>query len=354
MLKRVLVAPLNWGLGHAARCIPLVRSLLAAGVEPVLASDGESLALLRAEFPDLPAFALPGYGIRYSSANMVWNVGKRLPRVVWAIGTEQQMVERLVRELNIDGVISDNRYGCFSRQCPSALITHQLHPRIPGRASAWAGSWMLREALSRFDAVWVPDAPGEPNLSGVLSHGAQVHPHTQYIGILSRMEVHAMEEEYDVAIVLSGPEPQRTWLEERLLEQALALPHHSILVQGKTQQKQQHYFAAEHVEVVSYLTSGRLNELLLASRCVVCRAGYSSIMDLAVLGKKALLIPTPGQTEQEYLAEWLGQKGYVAPQTQASLDLGAGLTALQHTTGIPSGVMNHRAYEPILHHWLGK
>jgi UDP:flavonoid glycosyltransferase YjiC (YdhE family) len=353
MLKRVLVAPLNWGLGHAARCIPMVRSLLAAGVEPVLASDGESLALLRAEFPDLPAFALPGYGIRYSSANMVWNVGKRLPRLVWAIGTEQRVVERLVRDLRIDGVLSDNRYGCFSRQCPSALITHQLHPRIPGRASAWAGSWMLREALSRFDSVWVPDAPGEPNLSGALSHGAKVHPNTQFIGIISRMEVHAMEEEYDVVIVLSGPEPQRTWLEERLLEQALALPHHTIIVQGKTQ-KQQHYFVAEHVEVVSYLTSARLNDVLLAGRCVVCRAGYSSIMDLAVLGKKALLIPTPGQTEQEYLAEWLGGKGYVAHQIQSRLDLGAGLAALNNTSGIPSKGLDQRAYEPILHHWLGK
>jgi UDP:flavonoid glycosyltransferase YjiC (YdhE family) len=331
----------------------MVRSLLAAGVEPVLASDGESLALLRAEFPDLPAFALPGYGIRYSSANMVWNVGKRLPRVVWAIGTEQRVVERLVRDLKIDGVISDNRYGCFSRQCPSVLITHQLHPRIPGKIAARVGTWMLREALSRFETVWVPDAPGEPNLSGALSHGTKVHPHTRYIGILSRMEVHAMEEEYDVAIVLSGPEPQRTWLEEQILEQALALPHHSILVQGKTQQKQRHYFAAEHVEVVSYLTSSRLNEVLLASRCVVCRAGYSSIMDLAVLGKKALLIPTPGQTEQEYLAEWLAQKGYAARQTQANLNLGAGLAALNSTSGIPSGGIDHRAYEPILHHWLG-
>jgi UDP-N-acetylglucosamine:LPS N-acetylglucosamine transferase len=153
--------------------------------------------------------------------------------------------------------------------------------------------------------------------------------------------------------VLSGPEPQRTWLEERLLEQALALPHHTIIVQGKTQ-KQQHYFVAEHVEVVSYLTSARLNDVLLAGRCVVCRAGYSSIMDLAVLGKKALLIPTPGQTEQEYLAEWLGGKGYVAHQIQSRLDLGAGLAALNNTSGIPSKGLDQRAYEPILHHWLGK
>ncbi|MDX2135655.1 MAG: glycosyltransferase [Saprospiraceae bacterium] len=353
MVKRLLVAPLNWGLGHASRCIPIIRSLQAAGVEPVLASDGVALDLLRAEFPDLESVALPAYGIRYDTPNMTWNVARRLPRVLWAIRAEHQAVARMVRHMGIEAVLSDNRYGCFHPDRPSVLITHQLRPRIPGRVASWTGHTMLRQALHRFDAVWVPDVAGEGNLSGELSHGTDIHPNTRYIGLLSRMRRYPRETEYDVAMVLSGPEPQRSRLEERLLEEALALPYRTAIVQGKTQ-SQQHYFAAEHVEVVSYLTSDTLNDLILAARAVVCRAGYSSIMDLAALGKKALLIPTPGQTEQEYLAEMLGDRGYFAWQTQAALDLEKGLRALEGTTGVPlSGLDGEEGYAGVLGEWLG-
>ncbi len=352
MVKRLLVAPLNWGLGHASRCIPIIRSLQAAGVEPVLASDGVALNLLRAEFPDLESVALPTYGIRYDTENMTWNVAKRLPRTLWAIRAEHEVVGRMVRQMGLQGILSDNRYGCFHPRCPSVLITHQLNPRIPGRLSAWLGHHVLRRALARFDAVWVPDTPGEANLSGELSHHTDIHPNVRYIGPLSRMRRYPREQEYDVAIVLSGPEPQRTRLEEKLLEQALALPAYTIIVQGKTH-TQQHYYAAEQVEVVSYLTSEKLNDLLLAAGAVVCRAGYSSIMDLAALGKRALLIPTPGQTEQEYLAEMLGERGYFAWQTQAALNLEKGLSALEGTTGVPvTGLEGEEGYAAVVREWL--
>lgn len=352
-MKRILVAPLNWGLGHAARCVPLVRALEALGAEVLLASDGAALRLLREEFPHLPAFRIPSYRIRYKSTNMVWNIARQLPRLVWAIRTEQWATERLVREHGIQGIISDNRYGCFSRQAHSVMLTHQLQLRIPAPSLSWSANRMLRMALARFDAVWVPDAAGEPSLSGELSHSEKaIHRNVAFIGLLSRMQAREQDEEYDVGVVLSGPEPQRTILEQRLLEQAMLLPQKFIFIQGKTREKR-HYFAADNVEVVSYLTSAELNDVLLASRMVVCRSGYSSLMDLAMLGKKALIIPTPGQTEQEYLAARLGEDAAFLVQSQENIDLETGLeAALSETHGLPPDRYSATSFQPVLEKWL--
>ena len=350
-MKRVLITPLNWGLGHATRCIPLIRRLEQMGVEPVLASDGDALRLLRTEFPHLPSFDLPSYRIRYRSHNMVLNIGRQLPRILYAIQKEHAVTERLVRTQGIQGIISDNRYGCFSRKINSVILTHQLHVQIPAPGLEWMVNRVLRLALRQFDAVWAPDEEGQPNLSGRLSHGEPVHPHTHYIGILTRMSHYESEPEYDVAVVLSGPEPQRTYLEQRLMEQAISMPQKFIFIQGKTRTRE-HYYAADNIEVVSFLTARELNDVLLAGDTIVCRSGYSSLMDLAVLGKKAILIPTPGQTEQEYLAERLEQKGFFLRQTQQSIDLEKGLKAVQQFTGIPLGSFETCLFENVLKRWL--
>ncbi len=316
-----------------------------------MASDGVALHLLRAEFPHLPAFDLPSYRIRYDSANMVRNIGRQLPRILYAVRSEQWATERLVREHGIEGIISDNRYGCFSRQAENVLLTHQLHLRVPSRPLEWAANRVLRLALDRFDAVWVPDAADGPNLSGALSHPALPDRTVRYLGPLSRLLPQQREQEYDVAVVLSGPEPQRSILEALLLEQAMLLPQKFIFVQGKTQAKS-HHFVSENVEVVSYLTSGELNQVLAAADVVVCRAGYSSVMDLAAMGKKAILIPTPGQTEQEYLADYLGQKDLFLAQSQEKIDLESGLRALRDTTGFRSGAVRTDEFESVLDEWL--
>jgi predicted glycosyltransferase len=348
-LKRILVAPLNWGLGHATRCIPIINALKRMGVEVILASDGDALHLLRAEFPDLQAFELPSYGVRYGSANMIYTIGTQLPRMLWAVRREQWATERLLHDHNIDGVISDNRYGCFSPKVKSVILTHQLRLRVPNRFLSWIANGVLARALRQFDAVWVPDEEDDPNLSGALSHGRAVHDNIQFMGILTRMSAYERAAEYDVAIVLSGPEPQRTILETRLMEQAIELPQDRfIVIQGKPGTKQ-HYFAADNVEVVSYLTSRDLNDVLLSSEVMVCRSGYSSIMDLAALGRKAILIPTPGQTEQEYLAEHLSAQNAFLIQQQDHLDLEKGLAEVRkNTTGFLPDLFQTDSVEAFL------
>lgn len=352
VLKRILIAPLNWGLGHVTRCIPLIQELERMDVEVVLGSDGVALHLLKAEFPHLQAFELPSYRIRYQPGNMVWNIGRQLPRILWAVRSEHWATERAVRALDIKGILSDNRYGCFSARADSVMISHQLRLRVPGLALQWSANQALRLALSKFDAVWAPDvADAATSLSGELSHGSPVHPATCYTGVLSRMRAYEREYEYDVAVVLSGPEPQRSLLEQRLLDQAISLPQKFIFVQGQTQSKK-HYYAADNVEVVSYLTSMDLNDVLLASKTLVCRSGYSSIMDLVALGKKAVLIPTPGQTEQEYLAAYLAERNAYLVQKQDKIDLLAAIKNVGRTSGIPAGEYRTDGFKGLLQEWV--
>jgi UDP:flavonoid glycosyltransferase YjiC (YdhE family) len=361
---RILVTVLNWGLGHATRCIPLIRQLEQQGATVIAASDGVSLHLLRAEFPHLTVLELPSYRIRYETSNMVWNIARQLPRILYAVRAEHRMIRHWVRKYRAHGIISDNRYGCYHKNIKSVLITHQLHLRLPGKALQWAVNQLLHRILRRFDAIWVPDLPGTPNLSGVLSHPPPEHLQVHYIGPQSRMQTFKKDAEkeptwqrhkteYDAGVILSGPEPQRTILEQRLLEQAVMLDdYHFVFVQGKTGEGKEHYFLADHIEVVSYLTSNELNALLSVCKAVVCRSGYSSIMDLAALGLKAVLIPTPGQTEQEYLAEYFAEKNVFVRQRQEELDLEKALGALSGTTGLDPVCYQEEHLEKILHTWL--
>lgn len=330
---KILITALNWGLGHATRCIPLIRALEQQGYEVVLASDGVAMYLLRAEFPHLPVLELPSYRIQYESHNMVRNIARQLPRILWAIRAEHRVTARLVREYGITHVISDNRYGCRNAATHNILLTHQLHLKVNNGLLQWCANTLLEWVIRRFDAIWVPDAPAPRDLAGTLAHPPLEHPPVRYIGLLSRMKPGAADLDYDVAIVLSGPEPQRTILEQRLTEQAIALSYKFIIVQGNPRQKY-HHFVSDNVELVSFLTSEELNEVLLRSRVIVCRSGYSSLMDLAVLGKKAVLIPTPGQTEQEYLAQKLSEQGCFLVQHQDSIDLELALKAVENTTGL--------------------
>ncbi|MEM1323420.1 MAG: glycosyltransferase [Bacteroidota bacterium] len=317
---RILVAPLNWGLGHATRCIPIIQELQRQGASVVLASDGRAARLLSEEFPQLPLFELPSYNISYPSSSMVWNMALQLPAIAWAVRSEQRFVRKLAREQQLDAIISDNRYGCYVKGLPCVCLTHQLRIKMPWSLLEGPVAWVNRFQLRHFKEIWVPDNAGAPNLSGELSHDMPSQK-IRYIGPLSRLQCYARPLRYDVLLLLSGPEPQRSRLEAELLEQAKGLPKlRFLIVQGKTESYQRGMLH-EHIEQVSFLTSSSLNDAMLESRLVVSRSGYSTLMDLAALGKSALLIPTPGQTEQEYLAEHFGAQGYFIIQRQGQVNL---------------------------------
>ncbi len=333
MSKRVLVAPLDWGLGHATRCIPMINELLKQQVSVIIATNGAAYNLLQKEFPSVVLQKLPAYDIRYRNGSMIWNMGIQLPKIIWTIWNEHWQLQKLIQEYKIDIVISDNRYGCFSRKAKCIFVTHQLHIRIPNLLLQSIIQFCNHFFIRRFDECWIPDVTGENSLAGELVHPTNLS-NVKFIGILSRMKPLIREKRWDAIIVLSGPEPQRTYLEEVILEQVVQLFYRFLIVQGKPEGETKRLRDQEHVEIISFLNSEELNEAMAASGVVICRSGYSSIMDLAMLGKKAILIPTPGQTEQEYLAARFLEQGIFYCQNQQHLDLEEALAKVKNFKGL--------------------
>ena len=308
--KTLLVAPLNWGLGHAARCIPIIRELQADGYTVIIASDGDALALLIKEFPDVETVKLPSYAISYpkKGADFTRKMLTSGPRLLKAIRAEHKVLDKLIETYNIDGVISDNRLGLYTSKVPTVYITHQL--RVLSGKTTWLSTYLHKKFIKRFDECWVPDYRGDVNLSGKLGHPKKEFIPTKYIGPLSRMKPAEVSPKYKAIAVLSGPEPQRTLLEEILLRELKKYPGKVLLVQGLVEEEQTTSKTGD-IKIVNYLTSSELEKAINASEFVISRSGYTTIMDLACLGKRAFFIPTPGQTEQEYLAERLKNKGLI-------------------------------------------
>lgn len=305
--KRILVAPLNWGLGHATRCIPIINALIANNFEPVIGSDGAALALLQHEFPQLKSVELPAYNITYTK-NPRWLKFKMLlayPSLSKTITQERQKIKALVNTLQLDGIISDNRFGIHSTKIPSIYITHQLKV-LSGLTTKLSSYWHQKQ-ISKFDACWVPDTNASNNLSGDLCRHHTIKIPITYIGSLSRFTKKQLDKKYDVLILLSGPEPQRQLLEDLLLKEFKSYTGTILFVRGIVE-NQMTTNKTNNLTIVNFLTSSALNDALNMSDLVISRSGYTTIMDLACLGKMAFFIPTPGQNEQVYLAKRLGEK----------------------------------------------
>ncbi len=309
MGKNVLIAPLNWGLGHATRCIPIVKGLEESGYTPIIASDGQALVLLRKEFPHLKALELPSYEVEYAKegADFKWKMLKNMPTIIEAILAEKKMVKKWVKEHNLIGIISDNRLGVFSKKVQSVFITHQLNV-LTGNTT-WISSKLHQRIIKKFDECWIPDYEDIPNLTGKMGHLKSPFEHIKYIGPLSRFEKKEIPKNYDLMIILSGPEPQRSILENILKEHIHEYAGKVVFISGKIESRQK----KTQIDLVTYynfMTSEQLEQTFNESNLVLCRSGYTTIMDLIKLEKKAFLIPTPGQFEQEYLAKRLKKNGH--------------------------------------------
>ncbi|MEC7264132.1 MAG: glycosyltransferase [Bacteroidota bacterium] len=312
--KRILVAPLNWGLGHATRCIPIIQALIDHGHQPFIASDGVALSLLQKEFPNVPSFELSSYKITYAEKarnfkiKMIWDS----PKVLKAIAKEKKEVKRLVKEQELDGIISDNRLGVFYKKVPCVFITHQLN--VLSGNTTWMSSKVHQKVIKKFDACWVPDVEGKPNLTGKLGHLKKSKLKIAYLGPLSRFEKKELPKQYDLMVLLSGPEPQRTFLEDKLLKELQGFEGNILFVKGKIegeQTKEEIKTGKGSITLYNYMKSAELETSINQSEKVLCRSGYTTVMDLAKLEKKAFFIPTPGQYEQEYLAKRLEKQQLV-------------------------------------------
>jgi hypothetical protein len=315
MSKNILVAPLNWGLGHATRCIPIIKKLEEFGYQPILASDGNALLLLQKEFPHLLALELPSYQIEYAKKgeNFKWKLIKNSPKTIQAILEEKRLVKDWVKKYDLAGIISDNRLGVRNKKVPSVFITHQL--TVLSGKTTWISSKLHQFFIAKFDECWVPDVDDIQNLSGQLGHLKETDLKLKYIGVLSRMEKKILPGKYQLMVLLSGPEPQRTFLEEKLIKELKEYKEETVFIKGKIEAEQK-MEQIDNITFYNFMQTKELETTFNESEIVLCRSGYTTVMDLVKLEKKAFFIPTPGQFEQEYLAKKYKRDGFLPTSKQ--------------------------------------
>ena len=303
---RILIAPLEWGLGHATRCIPVINELINQNCDVFIAAEGATFYLLKEEFPALNFLPLMGYRMKYSRGKKIlpWKILSQFPKIVFTIYKEHQWLKRMVKQNNIDVVISDNRFGMYHKKIPSVYITHQLLIKTGNTFTERIAQRIHNFFIKKYTECWVPDF--EVNgVAGQLSHPKKLPKKIKYIGALSRFELNDAVKKYDLLISISGPEPQRTIFEDQILNDLRSYQGKILFIRGLPENNKPLTFENPSVEIKNHLSAKQLNEAILQSDMILSRCGYTTVMDLVKLQKKAILVPTPGQTEQEYLAKYL-------------------------------------------------
>jgi UDP-N-acetylglucosamine transferase subunit ALG13 len=321
--KKLLVAPLDWGLGHATRCVPVIRDLLNSGCKVWLAGEGAQEKLLREEFPSLPFLPLKGYRIKYAKSGLTGKLLLQIPSILRSIKEENKWLNAQVNKYGFDAAISDNRYGLYHEKLFSVFITHQLC--IKSALGKWSEGFLQKwnyKLIDRFNECWIPDEEGKDNLAGELSHPVKLPTvPVKYIGALSRFQKKNIDEIKDhLLIILSGPEPQRTILENKIVDQIVNYTGTVTIVRGLPTE-QNIIPSTNTIHFYNHLSSEELNSEALKAEFIISRSGYSTVMDIAALQKKSILIPTPGQTEQEYLADHLMKKKFAFCVNQKEFSL---------------------------------
>jgi predicted glycosyltransferase len=346
--KKILIAPLDWGLGHATRCIPVIQLLKDSGFEVIIAAGNAPKALLQQEFPDLQYIDLPGYSIRYTKdkrllpLKILWQA----PKILFNIYREQRWLQRFIATCQPDIIIADNRFGLYSKLVPCVFITHQLSILAPIK---WIQAFIQKInywCINRFTVCWVPDfEDANNNIAGQLSHPA-IKPAipVQYMGMLSRFtqDQPVTSHKFKYLFLLSGPEPQRTLFEEKVMAVLPFIEAPCCILRGLPA-IQNTIDVPDNCVVYNHLATDALEQLILQSQLVVCRSGYTSVMELVAMHKMALLIPTPGQTEQEYLARHLQELEWFATCNQEDDLLKAIHNALTTKYHLPQ--MQHYLFE---------
>jgi len=305
---KILICPLNWGLGHATRCVPLIRKYHNEGNEVVIVADGFPLEFLKQEFPSLRFIEFPSYSVYYSAGKsqvgaMIFN----FPNIILGIIREHFWLKDLLKSEHFDMIISDNRFGLWNKRVRSVYITHQLMVKMPVNLKFLEPMVhrMHKAFITRYNECWIPDCAENGGLSCDLAHQYPLPRNARFIGTLSRfdgLETIEPNIEYNVVAVISGVEPQRTISEDSLIQKYKNHSEKVLIVRGLPGEVAGEKTVGS-ITLTSHLSDSELAAVLLGATKIICRSGYSSIMDLDALNclDKAELIPTPGQTEQEYL-----------------------------------------------------
>jgi len=353
---KAIVCPLDWGLGHATRCVPLIRELQEQDFEVEIGCCDTQKAFFQLELPGIILHDAPSYRIRYPEFGwqMPFWLLAELPRLQKLIHEEQRWIESLAAQRKATHIISDNRFGCFSRNQPSIYITHQLRIALPSPFEflEFIGERWHASHQAHFREVWIPDYPEFPGLAGKLSHQALHGAPTRFLGPLSRFSKDAghldVTDPIDFLALLSGPEPMRTRFESLLCRALTDIPGEHVIVRGLPGAPPP--VQTPGIRIYNHLPSSTLQSMIMNSRNIVCRPGYSTVMDLACLGAHAILVPTPGQTEQIYLGKKLSQSGKAGYIAQNMLSARTLSHASQLDFNLPFHKNNKKQLEQAVQH----
>ncbi len=311
--KKILIAPLDWGLGHATRCITIIRYLETLNCRITVAASGKTETLLKNEFPHLSYLNLPGYKIAYSKFKrfLPFKILIQIPKILRIIRFEHQWLKKILKQHRFDAVISDNRYGFFSNDCISVFITHQLKIKTNIKALDKILQRINYRYINRFSECWIPDLEGCINIAGDLSHSESLpNIPVKYIGPLSRFKKNRNDKiTFKWMVIISGPEPQRSIFEQKIFEAASTTNENFLIVRGLPGEKEKD-FSNQNCKVLNHLNTTEMQQAIQASEFIISHCGYTTVMEILSLQKKSILIPTPGQTEQEYLASHLSKQNW--------------------------------------------
>ena len=340
--KNILICPLEWGLGHAGRMVPLAKRLSELNHNVFFGSGEEHLCFFKKEVPGATYIHFPGFRITYSRfLPQYLIILLNAPVLLYHIILEHKRLKKIIEEYSIDIVISDNRIGLWNSEIKTVFVTHQLRimfPR-PFRFLEFIGKGLVRSIIKKYTLCFVPDLEGELNVSGRLSHSIRLPGNVRYIGILSRLETNSSfinPLSGKSLVMLSGPEPQRSILKQKFIDIFLSNGRPVVVLEGKPGETEESY-TINNIVCLNHLSQDKTINLLDESETIITRSGYTTIMELISLGRSALLIPTYGQTEQEYLADHLSQKGWFSSVAQKELNDKTNFTVRSQV--IPSGIM---------------
>lgn len=330
--RKVVFSPLDWGLGHTTRSIPLLKILEKLGFSLIIACNSTQFNILRPQFPGARFEKLDGYSITFgkSRAGTLFRIALQAPKILTRIKAENSWLKQFCLSEKPDFVLSDSRFGFWFAGCPSIMISHQLQIQTGlGSLADTIIHRYNRSWLQKFTRIWVADnAVDSHSLSGALTTVTGSGFAYDHLGLLSRFNSCTVRESNTVAVILSGPEPQRSLLEEKVIQQAIAIGQPLTLVRGLPAATDLPAFPS-FITCFNHLDTQALQQLLCSSSYVISRSGYSSLMDYAATGSKAILVPTPGQAEQEYLAERCQSQGWALRFSQNQFDLQTALTAAE-------------------------
>ena len=377
---KILVAPLDWGLGHATRCVPIVKEFLRQGAEVELAVVKSNAGFFREVFPELRQRVAPGYNVVYPKYgfNMALWLLKNSAHLNAVMRYEKRYAEEMVERHGYDVLFSDNRFAFFSKKAYSVYMTHQRRIAFPPAVAALesVGVRWHRSRMRNFDEVWVPDVESAPGYAGALSHlpplrGAEKAPKIKFVGPLSRFDEVAGSlktssldagelpagslkldslnaGKYRVVAVISGVEPARTQFENCLRDILRNVPGNHLVILGKPQAPRRSWTEG-NIEFVTHLPTGDFASAVRNADWVISRGGYSTVMDMAYLGAKCVFVPTPGQYEQVVLARDLATAGYAISIPANRLSVESLLDAFNKNVALPrpesSGVLENAVKE---------